>query len=270
MHVQIEQKENVPICVAHLQGDVDMAVVPDIRQAVEEAISHGCSNVVLDLTDVHYADSSALGLLVWLDRRLEPYGGRLVLANADSNVSRVLELSGLVRVAPSISTASDVTDAINGLDLKPASTEPLWSEELAVPADIEQLARVRSQVCSLVETLGMPENGLFDLKVAVGEALANAVRHGSPDGVEDTIQVTVDAYEDRAIVTVSDRGHGFNGEIAAGPDVYASSGRGILFMNALMDNVEFDASLEGGTAVRLTKRLPAGLSSRSATPGGRD
>jgi anti-sigma regulatory factor (Ser/Thr protein kinase) len=80
----------------------------------------------------------------------------------------------------------------------------------------------------------------------------------------------VDAYEDRAIVTVSDKGHGFNGEAADGSDVYASSGRGILFMRALMDSVEFDASPQGGTAVRLTKRLPAGHRPRSDTSGGQD
>jgi serine/threonine-protein kinase RsbW len=267
--VRVEHQNSVPVCVAHLEGDLDMAVVPEIRNAVDSAICSGCTNVVLDFSDVHYADSSALGLLVWLDHRLEPYGGRLVLAHADRNVSRILELSGLIGIAPSIATADNVADALENLDLAPADSDPVWVEEFDAPAGIEEMGYLRGRVCSLVETLGMPEAGLFDLKVAVGEALANAVRHGSPAGAEDLVHVTVSAYPDRAVVDVRDRGRGFDGQPVVADDVYASGGRGVLFMKALMDRVDFEQSADGGTVVRLTKRLPARPSGNGSGGGER-
>lgn len=240
-------------CVVHLVGDVDMAVVPDLRSALDEVLTAGCVHVVLDLAEVTYADSSALGLLVWLDHRLRPASGRLVLASAQKDVARILELSGLVSVAASVAMSANVPAALEGLDLPPVSTEPLWKREIDVAADVNQLATVREQVCDIIEPLGFPESALFDIKVALGEALANAIRHGRPRRGEGEVRVVVAAYADRIIIEVMDNGAGFDGSHVGSEDLYAPNGRGIMFMRALMDGVEFDSSPLGGTLVRLTK-----------------
>jgi anti-anti-sigma factor len=257
MSLRIEQPGGTPVCVVHIDGDLDMSVVPDIRSAVDHAIDGGCAHIVLDLAAVTYADSSALGLLVWLDRRLQPVNGRLVLAGAGRDVGRILELSGLIGLAPSIVMASDADQAVTGLELPLPIEEPLWERHMVVSARVEEMSRVRSDVCDLVAPLGLGEHEVFDLKVAVGEALANAVRHGSPGGEADRVDVTVGAYGDRVTISVKDTGSGFDGALSVGEDVYASGGRGIMFMRALMDRVEFEESDDGGTVVTLTKRLPA-------------
>ena len=244
---------------------MDLSVVPEIRRAVEGAVASGCRHIVLDLAQVVYADSSALGLLVWMDRMLQPMGGKLILAGADRNVTRVLELSGLVGLAPSIMTAPDAKDAIEGLELPPESDEPMWEEAIVVAARVEEMSSARTRVCDLIAPLGMADASLFDVKVAVGEALANAVRHGSPDGESDQISLGVSAYPDRIVVTVADRGVGFDGLSHCDDDVYAVCGRGIMFMRALMDHVEFRPGDDGGTVVRLTKSLHSG--SRQADEG---
>ncbi|HSK47401.1 MAG TPA: anti-sigma factor antagonist [Coriobacteriia bacterium] len=247
-------KDNGPrACVVRLSGDIDMSVVPDLRRALDDALQGGCSNVVLDLAEVTYADSSALGLLVWLDHRLRPDGGRLVLAGARRDVARILELSGLVSVAASIAMSDDVSTALEGLDLPPVSTDPLWDREINLAADVNKLASVREEVCSIIEPLGFPDSGLFDIKVALGEALANAIRHGSPQEGTGEVLVKIAAYGDRVILEVMDNGAGFDGRHTGSEDVYAPNGRGIMFMRALMDRVEFDRSPMGGTLVRLTK-----------------
>lgn len=257
MGVRIERPGGSPACVVHVEDDMDASVVPEIRSLVDAAVALGCSCVVLDLSGVTYADSSALGLIVWLDRRLQPLGGKLVLAGADRNINRVLELSGLVGLAPSIVIASDAEQALCGLELSSVPSEPSWEERLVVPAEVARMSGVRTRVCDLMAPLGLGEGAVFDLKVAVGEALANAVRHGSPRGGDDDIHVTVSVFADRVVVTVQDAGSGFDGDPLSGDDVYASGGRGIMFMRALMDRVEFTQCADGGTLVRLTKRLPA-------------
>lgn len=247
-------KDNGPrACVVHLSGDIDMSVVPELRAALDESLEGGCANVILDLAEVTYADSTALGLLVWLDHRLRPVGGRLVLAGARRDVARILELSGLVSVAVSIAMSANVSAALEGLELPPVSTEPVWVREMELESDVNKLATVREEVCSIIEPLDFPESGLFDIKVALGEALANAIRHGSPRGGLGLVQVRVSAYSDRVVLEVMDNGSGFDGRHIGTDDVYAPNGRGIMFMRALMDNVEFDSSPMGGTLVRLTK-----------------
>jgi len=255
--INIDREPDSPACVVRLSGDIDFATVPAVRDAIDGAIRDGCTSVVLDLTGVRYADSSALGLLVWIDKRLQPHGGKLVLAGADRNVSRVLELSGLIGVAPTLSASSSVGEALEGLELPIEPHDAVWTKHLDAPAAVERMSEVRTCVVDWVRPLGMPETGLFDLKVAVGEALANAVRHGSPSGGQDTVAIDVTAFDDRVEVLISDHGHGFDGDAACGDDVYASGGRGVMFMRALADRVEFRPCDGGGTAVRLVKRLPS-------------
>jgi len=240
-------------CVVRLSGDVDMAIVPELRTRLDSALEGGCGHVVLDLTEVTYADSSALGLLVWLDHRLRPTGGRLVLAGATPDVARILELSGLVTVAASIAMSGNVTSALEGLELPDQPADPIWAEQIEMEADVNQLSVVREQVCSIVAPLGFPESALFDIKVALGEALANAVRHGLPADGDGEVRVDVVAYPDRVVLEVMDNGTGFDGAHSGSDDLYAPNGRGIMFMRALMDRVEYDSSPLGGTLVRLTK-----------------
>jgi anti-anti-sigma factor len=257
--LDIERPHGVGACVVHLDGEVDLSIVPELREELEELVETGCVHVVLDLGGVTYVDSTALGLIVWLDRQLAPAQGKLVLTGANRDVGRILELSGLVDIAPTLSTRDSVGEALVGLEPGSSAGEALrWSESMMLPAQIDALADVRQAVCDLLGTVELSESALFDVKVAVGEALANAVRHGSPGGEADQIRVDVSAYQDRIVVQVRDRGAGFT---PGGPDdedgnVYASSGRGVLFMRALMDDVGFarDEST-GGTVVTLEKRL---------------
>ena len=137
-------------CVAEIAGDVDTTVVPELRGALEDALDGGCRNVILDLKRVTYADSSALSLLVWLDQRLRPIEGRMVLAGANRDVSRILELSGFVQVAASVATSPNVSAALEGLDLPEEAQDPIWLERVRMPAKVEALSTAREEVSSLV------------------------------------------------------------------------------------------------------------------------
>lgn len=239
--------------MVRLFGDIDMSVVPDLKAYFEEALDEGCMNLVLDLAEVAYADSSALGLLVWLDHRLMPVGGRMILAGADENVTRILELSGLSTVAASLAMSPDVSTALGGLNLPHMPADEEWHETLVMRASVEGLGAMRERVCVLAKPLGFTDSALFDIRVALGEALANAVRHGSPEDGEADVLVNMFAYPDRLVLEIVDFGSGFDGTHAQSRDVYAPGGRGVTFMRALTDRVEFERPQAGGTLVRLVK-----------------
>jgi anti-anti-sigma factor len=253
MSLRIDKHAEVRAAVVHLAGDVDLAVVPQVESEVSALLDAGLHNLVLDLGGVTYADSSALGLLVWLDRQLDGTDGRVVLVGADRNVARVLEMSGLISVAESIKTGDSVEDALGGLEVVPSDVEPDWVEEFSIMADVGTLGQARERVQALLEPLQFSTAALFDIKVALGEALANAVRHGSPEEGQASIQVRVAALPDRVVIDVADAGTGFDGEHDVSDDLYASGGRGIMFMRALMDHVDFTSSENGGTVVTLVK-----------------
>lgn len=255
MNVEVNREPGSRSCVIALAGEIDLARVPDVRKELDSLVGSGCVNIVIDLTNVTYADSTALGLLVWIDRRLTPLDGKLVLCGANRDVERILELSGLVGVAPTISEQSDVDAALAGIAEVGGGEEPLWVETLSTPADLEHLSDIRERVVRLLKRLDMDDSAVFDVKVAVGEALANAVRHGSPMGDANDVVVQVEAFPDRVGIAVSDSGCGFDGSPETSDDVYAASGRGVMFMRALMDSVQFFRCEGGGTMVTLVKSI---------------
>jgi serine/threonine-protein kinase RsbW len=252
--ITLERQTGTTTCVARLSGEVDAVSAPAVREALDDAISQGCRSIVLDLSDVTYLDSSALGLIVWADRRLQPCSGTLLLAGAGRDVTRILELSGLIGVAPSVFVVDSVEAALLGLSPAAEHGVPLWVQSFEVPADASLMSDARARIAAMLSPLGLPDSTVFDIKVATGEALANAVRHGSPRGTRDDIGVEVAAYDDRVEIVVRDSGNGFDGQASVLQDVFAPSGRGVLFMRALMDAVEFGGGNGGGTSVRLAKR----------------
>lgn len=253
----LEHSRDARVCVLRLRGELDMLTVPSVRTALTDALPRGCENVVIDLALVTYADSSSFSLLVWLDRELDAKGGRLVLAGANANVGRVLELSGLIGVAPTIAAVPDLKTALDAFEPVERQLAPIWHEHRTLPAAPDVLPAARSEVADMLKTLPLPESSLFDVRVAAGEALANAIRHGSPGGATDTIDVDVTAYGDRVEIVVTDRGCGFDGLANTCDDLYAESGRGVMFMRAFTDRVDFEALPGGGTRVTLVKHLAA-------------
>ena len=257
MEYTIDRRENHNACVLHMSGDIDIAVVPELRSALEGVIETGCHNVVIDLERVTYADSSALGLLVWLDHTLQPRDGKAVLAGANPDVERIFALSGLLTVTGCLEASEDLSEAMACLDTDIGAAVQEWEETITVEADVQHLAQTREQVAEMIAPMAFSESALFDIKVALGEALANAVRHGSPEQ-GGNITIAVAAYEDRVVLEVTDTGGGFDGEHVCADDLYAVGGRGVMFMRALMDSVCFAQADGGGTTVRLVKHRTVG------------
>ena len=110
---------------------------------------------------------------------------------------------------------------------------------------------------ALLSSLPFSPDGVFDMTLASGEALGNAVDHTCGGGV----LVTVAAYPDRAIVDVADCGAGFSlGADEEAPEVAADAerGRGIRLMRLLADSVSIEQKSTGeGTVVRLVKLFDA-------------
>ncbi|MDZ4179287.1 MAG: anti-sigma factor antagonist [Coriobacteriia bacterium] len=251
-----ERYENLKAAVCRIEGDLDLAVVPELQESLAALLDTGYYNIVLDMADVRYVDSSALGLLVWLDRRLSGIDGKVVMAGANRDIRRILEVSRLASVTPTLCASGDVAEALDDFDRVEGSAKRLWARALDMVAGVENLAHAREKVAAWIAPLGFSDAALFDIRVALGEALANAVRHGSAaqDGL---VTVGVDAYEDRVAISVTDRGTGFDGEHVCSDDLYAAGGRGVMFMRALMDSVVFEPATGGGTIVTLVKHRPA-------------
>jgi anti-sigma B factor antagonist len=81
--------------VVAVSGDVDISTSPDLRCALAEATGKGARAVVVDLSDVSFVDSTALGVLVGAYTALRNNGGRLALVNDHEGVLKVLRITAL-------------------------------------------------------------------------------------------------------------------------------------------------------------------------------
>lgn len=127
-----------------------------------------------------------------------------------------------------------------------------WLYEFSIPAALCEIPTARRRVAGYAKQCGLAGPALFDLLLAVGEALANAVKHGSPRREADRVWIRVGLAERGVMVEVRDQGPGFMASRICHPEAHESSGRGIPFMRALLDDLRFDCRPEG-TVVLLEK-----------------
>lgn len=76
-------------------GEMDSASAPALGVAIDRLLDEGIGRVVLDLSQVPFADSGALGVLIAAGFRLESAGGKLVIGTSSDEVKRLLEITGL-------------------------------------------------------------------------------------------------------------------------------------------------------------------------------
>ena len=81
-----------------LAGEIDVETSPAFRERVADLYQDGVRTLVLDLCDVTFTDSSAIGSFVVAHKLFSAGGGRLVLRGVHDPTRRVLDVTGLDRV----------------------------------------------------------------------------------------------------------------------------------------------------------------------------
>jgi anti-sigma B factor antagonist len=81
--------------VVVLSGEIDLHQSPALHAALVDVASNRPKRLVLNMTDVSYMDSSGVGTLVELLRRVNAYKGKLALVNLAPRVRGVFEITKL-------------------------------------------------------------------------------------------------------------------------------------------------------------------------------
>ncbi len=234
------------IALVPVNGDLDVTTTPALRRTIDRLVRSGCKRIILNMADAEYIDSAGIGLVLGETRLIHERGGLLSLTNVCERVFRSLSLARIVDFVP-VSVAGP-RPSVPRLE---ASAQPLWQTSLRI--DPDDLHETRGSVERLLSRMGLSQDAVFDLTLATGEAIGNAVDHGEGCSV-----VTVSCYPDRAIVDVTDCGCGFELGECELPEASADGerGRGIALMRLLADSVTIERKPSGtGTLVRIVKLL---------------
>ena len=93
--------------VYRLRGSLDLVTSPSVRAALLESANEGNTEVIVDLTKLEFLDSTGLGALIGAHRRALEKDGKLRLVVNEGPISRLLNITGLVRVFPVYHSVED-------------------------------------------------------------------------------------------------------------------------------------------------------------------
>ena len=129
------------------------------------------------------------------------------------------------------------------------------AKTVVIPSELDAAQRAENELLAEIAQYGYSEASQFAIKLAVEEALNNAIKHGNKFDDRRKVGLTFDISADRAIVTVRDEGGGFDPGHLPDPtsdeNLEKPTGRGVMLMRAYMDEVSFN---EKGNQVRLIKK----------------
>ena len=98
--------------VISLTGEVDLYTAPEFKEQLLEIVGKGGKEVVVDLSNTTFIDSTTLGVLVGGVKRLRPNGGQLTLVCSDRNITKIFEITGLDRVFPIYASRAEAVENI--------------------------------------------------------------------------------------------------------------------------------------------------------------
>jgi len=126
--------------------------------------------------------------------------------------------------------------------------------ELVIPSQLPAAKELERAVLDQLEGQRFPEACRFATKLALEEAITNAIRHGNRNDPDKHITLRFRVTPQEAEIWVADEGEGFDPDRVPDPtldeNLNKPNGRGIMLMRAYMDKVGYN---QAGNEVRLIK-----------------
>ncbi|OGW84858.1 MAG: hypothetical protein A2987_06710 [Omnitrophica bacterium RIFCSPLOWO2_01_FULL_45_10] len=127
---------------------------------------------------------------------------------------------------------------------------------IKIPSDIRRMREVSLKILGSLKSYDLDNDRMFDIRLAVEEAVRNAIIHGNESDKAKSVTITYWIEDDKINVVVEDEGKGFDPlglpDPTANDNIMKNSGRGVYLVKKLMDEVEFNAI---GNKLKMTKKL---------------
>ena len=126
--------------------------------------------------------------------------------------------------------------------------------KLTIPSDTAEGQAVQERIVKLLEDLNYAPRDVFGMRLALEEALVNAMKHGNRMDPNKSVHIGCRADAAQVRIEIEDEGDGF--QLAEVPDPTTDEnlekpcGRGIMLMRAFMSQVEYN---DAGNRVVLVK-----------------
>lgn len=127
---------------------------------------------------------------------------------------------------------------------------------ISLPSSLAHLDLVQMIAEQIGKGIGLDDDGQLDFGLAIREVAINAMKHGHGFDESMSVQIEFHTRETMVRALIVDQGDGFDPQQTpdptSGENVWRSSGRGLLLIRTLVDEIAFDR-LPDGMQVSLTK-----------------
>lgn len=100
MDLKISSKQLNSIPILMLDGEVDVYTAPRVKSSLVELVNEGKYNIIVDLNNVDFMDSSGLGVLVGSLKRVKPHQGTISIVCSKEKILKIFKITGLTKVFP--------------------------------------------------------------------------------------------------------------------------------------------------------------------------
>ncbi len=111
MKYTIDKQEKYCLLSLH-EEKMDSSIAPNLKSQMITLHAEGVRNIILDLTDVKYTDSSGLSALLVGNRIFQEEGGIFVLAKLSDHTTKLIKISQLDSVLHILPTVEEAIDAV--------------------------------------------------------------------------------------------------------------------------------------------------------------
>ena len=111
---QLHLDDRDGITIAKIRGEIDLSNATELEMAISQAVPNEAAGLIVDLARVEYLDSSGIGLVFNLARRVSRRQQKLVIVvPGEAHVREILALSG---AADTLTLRESLDDALSELD----------------------------------------------------------------------------------------------------------------------------------------------------------
>lgn len=125
---------------------------------------------------------------------------------------------------------------------------------VTIPSCTTEAQKVQEEIEKALKSTNCGERDLFSIKLALEEALVNAIKHGNQHDPNKSVHIDYKIQSDRFDIEIVDEGEGFDPSDVPDPTAIENldrpCGRGLMLMRYYMTEVEYT---DGGNRVVMSK-----------------
>lgn len=113
MDIKINSKDVEGGALLSIHGEIDVYTSPKVKESIISLIDRGKYNIVVNLEEVRYIDSTGLGVLIGALKKLREHSGNITLVCSNPQIKKIFQITGLVKIFGIFKSEEEAFEELN-------------------------------------------------------------------------------------------------------------------------------------------------------------